>query len=165
MITLTIDDNQVQVNAGVAVYEAAKDAGVYIPTLCYHHSLSPYEGCRLCIVEIENTPGLPPSCTTPATDGIAVRTKTPQLQEFRRGVLELVLTEHPQTYLICDHSNCEPYRASIRKVGVTTGCQFCPQNKQCELQEVAVIDCADGYSKHATSPCPRYRKPGYRLRV
>ena len=108
--------------------------------------MSPYEGCRPCLVEIENISGLPTYFPTPGTDGMVVMTKKPQLQEFRRGVLELILTEHPHACLICDHNNCEPYRASIRKVGVTTGCQFCPKNKQCELQEVAVIDCADGYS-------------------
>ena len=57
-ITLTIDDKQVEAKAGMTVLEAAKEAGIYIPTLCYHPSLSPYEGCRLCIVEIEKMRGL-----------------------------------------------------------------------------------------------------------
>ena len=94
-ITLTIDDQQVEVEPGKTVLEAAQKAGVYVPTLCYHPSLAPFGGCRLCIGEIENMRGFPTSCTTPAGDGMVVRTKTPQLQEFRRGVLELILTEHP----------------------------------------------------------------------
>jgi len=94
-ITLTIDDKQVEAKQGMTVLEAAKEAGIYIPTLCYHPSLSPYGGCRLCVVEIEKMRGFPTSCTTPAGDGMVVKTNTPQLQEFRRGVLELILTEHP----------------------------------------------------------------------
>ncbi|MDD5038446.1 MAG: formate dehydrogenase subunit alpha [Dehalococcoidales bacterium] len=112
-ITLTIDGKQVKARMGMTVLEAAKEAGIYIPTLCYHPSLSPFGGCRLCIVEIEKMRGLPPSCTTPASDGMIVRTNTPQLQQFRRGVFELILTEHPYA------------------------CLTCSANRQCELQRVA----------------------------
>ncbi len=112
-ITLTINDKQVKASEGMTVLEAAKRAGIYIPTLCYHPSLSPYGGCRLCIVEIEKMRGFPTACTTPAGDGMVVRIDTPQLQEFRRGIFELILTEHPHVCLIC------------------------PVNGRCELQEVA----------------------------
>ena len=110
MITLTIDDKQVEVKEEMTVLEAAKEAGIYVPTLCYHPSLSPYGGCRLCVVEIEKMRGLPTSCTTPAGDGMVVRTNTPQLQEFRQGVLELILTEHPHVCLDCwRRERCEPF--------------------------------------------------------
>src|SRR4030067_2580207 len=98
-ITLTIDDKQVEVEKGATVLEAAKEAGIYIPTLCYHPSLAPFGGCRLCLVEIEKMRGFPTSCTTPAGDGMVVHTNTPQLQEFRRGGLELILSEHPHMCL------------------------------------------------------------------
>lgn len=138
MITLTIDGKQVKVNEGVTVYEAAKEAGIYIPTLCYHPYLTPYGACRLCIVEIEKVRGFPTSCTMPASDGMVVQTNTTQLQELRRDILELILSEHPYVCLTCNRKqDCEPHRASWRKVGVTTGCQFCPKNGQCELQRVA----------------------------
>jgi len=137
MITLTIDGKQVNANEGMTVYEAAKEGGIYIPTLCNHPYLTPYGACRLCIVEIENMRGFPTSCTMPASDGMVVRTNTSQLQELRREILELILSEHPYVCLVCDRKrDCEPYRASIRKVGVTTGCQFCPKNGRCELQKV-----------------------------
>jgi len=138
MITLTIDGKAVKAREGMTVYDAAREAGIYIPTICYHPYLTPYGGCRLCIVEIEGMPGSRTSCTTPASDGMAVQTNTPQLQELRRGILELILTEHPYTCLICNRKqDCPPYRTSIRKVGVTTGCQFCTKNRRCELQQVA----------------------------
>ena len=91
-IGLTIDGQEVKANLGMSVLEVAKKAGLYIPTLCYHSSLAPYGGCRLCIVEIEKMRGLPPSCTTPATDGMVVSTNTPEIQELRRGILEFILS-------------------------------------------------------------------------
>ena len=112
-ITLTIDGQEVKARKGMTVLEVAKEAGIYIPTLCYHPDLTPYGACRLCIVEIENMRGFPTSCTTPASDGMVVRTNTPQIQELRRDILELILTEHPNS------------------------CLTCPKNRQCELQEVA----------------------------
>ena len=137
-ITLTIDDKQITVESGVTVLNAAEAAGVYIPTLCYHEYLTPYGGCRVCIVEIEGMRGFPTSCTTPATDGMVVHTNTDQLQELRRGFLELMLAKHPNSCVTCDRRNdCDPYRNSMRKVGMTTGCKFCPNKGQCELQEAA----------------------------
>ncbi len=136
-ITLTIDDKQISVDEGITVLQSAIEAGIYIPTLCYHRYLTPYGGCRICIVEIEGMRGFPTACTTPATDGMVVRTNTPQLQELRRGFLDLMLSKHPSACLACERKGeCDPYRAPIRKVGVTTGCQFCPKNLRCELQEV-----------------------------
>ena len=138
MISLTIDDKQIEAKQGMTVYEAAREAGIYIPTLCYHPALIPYGGCRLCIVEIEAMHSFPTSCTTPASDGMVVETNTPQLQELRRGILELTLSEHPSVCLTCERrEDCEPHRASWRKATVITGCEFCPKNGQCELQKVA----------------------------
>ncbi len=136
-IKLTIDDVAVEVNPGVTVLDAAKAAGIYIPTLCYHPALAPYGGCRLCIVEIEKMRGLPPSCTTPATDGMVVKTKTPQLQEFRRGVMELLLTEHPHLCFTCDRKQrCKPMDTCLRSASVTERCITCAKNQRCELQQV-----------------------------
>jgi formate dehydrogenase alpha subunit len=136
-ITLTIDDKRVEVDAGGTVLEAIQEAGIYIPTLCYHPSLTPYGGCRLCVVEIEKMRGFPTACTTPASDGMVVKTVTPQLQEFRRGVLELILTEHPHICLICDRrERCEPFDICLRNVSVTERCVLCSKNGRCELQKV-----------------------------
>jgi formate dehydrogenase alpha subunit len=138
MITLTIDDKQVEAREGMTVLEAAKEAGIYIPTLCYHPSLTPYGGCRLCVVEIEKMRGFPTSCTTPASEGMVVRTNTPQLQELRRGVLELILCEHPHSCLDCwRRERCDPFDICLRNVSVTERCVLCPKNGQCELQKVA----------------------------
>ncbi len=137
MITVTINDQQVEAKAGVTVLEVAKEAGIYIPTLCYHPSLAPYGGCRLCVVEIEKMRGFPTACTTPATDGMVVKTATPQLREFRRGVLELILTEHPHLCLDCwRKERCDPFDICLRSASLTERCVLCPKNGRCELQEV-----------------------------
>jgi len=136
-ITLTIDGQEVRATEGMTVLEVIKQAGIYIPTLCYHQDLVPYGGCRLCIVEIENMRGLPPSCTTPATDGMVVSTNTQQIQELRKGILELILCEHPHPCLTCwRRERCGPFDICLRNVAVTERCVLCPKNKICELQEV-----------------------------
>jgi len=136
-ITLTINEQEITVKDGMTVLEAAQQAGIYIPTLCYHPDLAPYGACRLCIVEIEKMRGLPTACTTPATEGMIIRTNTPQVQEFRRGVLELMLSEHPHPCLTCwRRDKCGPFDICLRNVDVTQRCVLCPSNKVCELQQV-----------------------------
>ncbi|MFH1031589.1 MAG: FAD-dependent oxidoreductase [Chloroflexota bacterium] len=136
-LNLTIDGKQVAAKPGMTVLEAALEAGIYIPTLCYHPVLKPYGGCRMCVVEIEKMRGLPTSCTTPAADGMIVKTDTPQLQEFRRGVLGLVLSEHPHACLVCwRNERCKPSDICLRNVNITERCVTCPKNRQCELQRV-----------------------------
>ncbi len=137
-LALTIDGQGIKANPGMSVLEAATQAGIYIPTLCYYHSLAPYGGCRLCIVEIENMRGLPPACTTPATDGMVINTGTPEIQELRRGVLEFILSEHPHGCLVCwRRERCGPFDICLRNVVVTERCVTCPKNEHCELQQVA----------------------------
>jgi formate dehydrogenase beta subunit len=137
MITLTIDGKSVTVEKGVTVLRAAQQAGIYIPTLCYHPDLPPYGGCRLCIVEIENMRGLPTACTTPAADGMKVITSSDQLTELRRAFLQLILSEHPNACLTCERrERCGPYDICLRSVAVTERCVNCPANGQCELQQV-----------------------------
>ena len=112
-IDVVIDGKLVKTAKGSTVLEAARSAGIYIPTLCYHPDLSLYGACRLCVVEIDGMRGLPTACNTPAADGMIVRTDTLQLQKFRQGILELILSEGRHVCLVC-HAN-----------------------GQCELQEVA----------------------------
>jgi len=137
-IRLTIDGINTEVAKGTTVLQAAQEAGVYIPTLCYHPNLQPYGGCRLCIVEIAGMRGLPTACTTPVAEGMQVTTNTPQLQELRRSFLQLILTEHPNACLTCHRrQRCRPYDICLRNVDVTERCVSCPNNGQCELQCVA----------------------------
>jgi predicted molibdopterin-dependent oxidoreductase YjgC len=136
-LTMEIDGRPAAFPEGVTVLRAAELNGVPIPSLCSHKDLSPFGGCRLCMVEIEGMPGFPLSCSTPAAEGMKVRTESPALRENRREMLKLILSEHPSSCLICEESAaCRDYQGTIRKAGVTTGCRFCPNDDQCELQDV-----------------------------
>jgi len=136
-ISINIDGKKVKAKAGMTVLQAAKKEGIYIPTLCDHPFLEPSGNCRMCIVKIEGMRGFPTACTTPIIDGMVVKTDTPELKELRRNILKLTLSEHPYTCLVCDkRDKCDDYQGTIRKVGVITGCQYCPQNGKCELQNL-----------------------------
>ncbi|NVM26457.1 MAG: molybdopterin-dependent oxidoreductase, partial [Desulfobacterales bacterium] len=77
-------------------------------------------------------------CTTEVTEGMVVHTDTPEIKQKRRENLRSIVSEHPNVCLACDRKEeCDPFRGSIRKASVITGCEFCPNNLKCELQEVA----------------------------
>ncbi len=109
MINLTIDGNNIEVKEGTTVLEAAEAAGVYVPTLCHHPQLTPYGGCRLCMVEVEGARTLQPSCTLPATDGMVVNTNSDKVLKARKFVLTLLFSERNHFCMYCQVSggDCE----------------------------------------------------------
>jgi len=107
-VTLTIDGVSVSVPAGTSVMAAAMSMGTKIPKLCATDSLEPFGSCRLCLVEIEGRRGTPASCTTPAEEGMIVRTQTDTLHTLRKGVMELYISDHPLDCLTCSaNGDCE----------------------------------------------------------
>jgi formate dehydrogenase major subunit len=107
-VTLEIDGMQVTVAAGTSIMRAAAEGGVNVPKLCATDSLEPFGSCRLCLVEIEGRKGYPASCTTPAENGMKVRTQSTKLQALRKGVMELYISDHPLDCLTCAaNGNCE----------------------------------------------------------
>ena len=109
MIKLTIDGNEIEVQEGTTVLEAAEAAGLYVPTLCHHPQLTPYGGCRLCMVEVEGSRTLQPSCTLPATAGMVVKTNTQKVLDARKFVLTLIFSERNHFCMYCQVSDgdCE----------------------------------------------------------
>jgi predicted molibdopterin-dependent oxidoreductase YjgC len=137
MIGLTVDGHKAQVEDGASVLDAARQAGVYVPTLCDQPDLKPYGGCRLCVVEIEGNPGARPACVTLAQDGMVVHTNTDTVQKLRKDVLEMLLSEHPSACLVCeDRMVCWDHHECTGRAEVTTGCNFCPKGYKCELRNV-----------------------------
>ncbi len=119
MITLTIDGIQVTVPDGTTVLEAAKEAKINIPTLCYLKGINQIGACRICMVEIEGARGLAAACVMPAGDGMIVRTNTPKLRSVRKANLELLLSNHNRECTTCVRSgNCE-LQALSNEYGVT----------------------------------------------
>ncbi len=107
-VTLQIDGFDVTVPKGTSVMRAAVEAGIQVPKLCATDSLEPFGSCRLCLVEVAGRKGYPASCTTPVEPGMQVRTQSPKLQQLRKGVMELYISDHPLDCLTCSaNGNCE----------------------------------------------------------
>lgn len=114
MIQLTINDLPVQVNEGTTILNAARQAGIDIPTLCDHPHLTPYGACRLCVVEIDGFRTLQPACTTPATNNMVVRTDTEKTKAARKFVLSMIFSDRNHFCPYCQVSggDCELQNAA-----------------------------------------------------
>lgn len=113
MIKLYIDGNEVEVEAGATVLDAAVKLGINVPTLCYHKDLAPTASCGVCVVEMEGMPVPKRSCCTPAENGMKINTNSKKLRDMRKELVELILSNHEVT------------------------CPTCVANGKCELQDMA----------------------------
>ena len=135
-ITITIDGVEVKARRDQTVLEAAIEAGIYIPYLCYHPGMKPFAACRMCVVEVENGRGFPASCTLPVAEGMKVRNESSQVHELRRDVMELLIADHPHGCLTCHRVDlCGPQDVCLRHVAVNDRCVTCPKNERCELKD------------------------------
>ncbi len=106
-VTLSINGKKVTVREGTTVLEAAKTAGIYIPTLCHYEGLPPQSECRLCLVELKGA-GLRASCTLPVQEGMDVSTHSKRVLDARIFMLQLLLCSHPGDCKTCEaHGGCE----------------------------------------------------------
>ena len=113
MISLEINGIPVKAPAGMSILNAAKQANVKIPTLCYHPDLKAWAACGICVVRNGNSPKLLRACCTEVAPGMKIITHDPEIVKIRRSVLELILSTHPND------------------------CLQCPRNGNCELQKLA----------------------------
>ena len=104
MPILTIDGKKVEVENGMTILWAARQAGIHIPTLCYYPWFPPQGNCRICLVEIEGVPKLQISCNTPVREGMVVHTNNERVFKARRGIMEFLLIHHPLDCPICDQA-------------------------------------------------------------
>jgi len=102
MPKLTIDGIEVEVPAGATVFQACELAGREVPHFCYHPRLNIAGNCRMCLVEVEKAPKPVASCAMPAADGMVVHTASEKAKRAQKGVLELLLINHPLDCPICD---------------------------------------------------------------
>ncbi len=108
IVSLTIEGRSVSVPEGTTLLEAAKRVGILIPHYCYHPGLPVAGVCRMCLVEVEKAPKLAPSCATTVAEGQVVHVHSEKSLEARKGVLEMLLINHPLDCPICDQSGeCE----------------------------------------------------------
>jgi NADP-reducing hydrogenase subunit HndD len=113
MIEVTINNKKISVPEGITILEAAKSAGLEIPTLCYHIDQSIKANCRVCIVEVEGMKTLPSSCSTAVRPGMVIHTNSAKVLEARRVIIEMILANHD------------------------ADCLKCHRNLSCELQKIA----------------------------
>lgn len=104
MPTLKINGKEVTVPAGTSVFNACKQAGVFVPNYCYHPGLSVAGNCRICQVEIKGQPKPAISCNTPCADAMEVFTDSPKAVKARKGVMEFLLINHPLDCPTCDQA-------------------------------------------------------------
>ena len=135
-LTINIDGTEIKAKPGQMVLQAAMEAGIYIPYLCYYPGTKPFGACRMCVVDVDGRPGAPASCTTPVAPDMVVKTTTPEIVELRRGIMDLLLSEHPHGCLTCHRIElCGPADVCLRHVSVNDRCVTCPKNERCELKD------------------------------
>ena len=135
-ITISIDGQEISTQPGKMVLEAAIDAGIFIPYLCYHSGMKPFAACRMCVVSVEGGRGFPASCTLPVQDGMKVHSESHDVQELRRSVMEMLIAEHPNGCLTCHRVDiCGPTDICLRHVSVNDRCVTCPKNERCEFKD------------------------------
>ncbi|MBP1925802.1 NADPH-dependent glutamate synthase beta subunit-like oxidoreductase/Pyruvate/2-oxoacid:ferredoxin oxidoreductase delta subunit [Sedimentibacter acidaminivorans] len=118
-IRLKIDGYNIEAIEGQNLLQAALDAGIYIPHLCYHPDLTPSGSCKLCAVEVEGQSDIVQSCETIVEEGMVVSTKTEEVNKLRMLSLELMLASHPKDCTSCDkYLNCE-LQALMQYMGVS----------------------------------------------
>ena len=102
MVNLTIDGQKVTAPEGLTILEVARENGIHIPTLCYHPKLQPLGYCRLCLVDIDGAAKPMTACNTPVAEGMVIRTSTPAIEGMRKGIIEMLLSLHPEDCLTCE---------------------------------------------------------------
>lgn len=135
-ITISIDGVEIKTQPGKMVLEAAIDAGIYVPYLCYHPGMKPFAACRMCVVSVEGGRGYPAACTLPVADGMRVRSEANDVIELRRSVMQMLIAEHPNGCLTCHRIDiCGPSDVCLRHVSVNDRCVTCPKNERCEFKD------------------------------
>lgn len=137
MVKVTIDGANLEVQEGSTILQAAREAGVDIPTLCYFADLNDIGACRVCVVEVEGEARLSAACNTVVVEGMEVRTDTDRVREARRCALELLLSQHD------------------------LNCAYCKRNGTCRFQKLLLDagliqwDASGLFMIEAPSPYPR----------
>ena len=120
MITLKIDDKEIKVKKGTTILQAARQANIDIPTLCFLKDINEVGDCRMCIVEIEGRRGFSTSCVQKAEEGMIVHTNTESILDARRVILDLIISNHKVECLTCTRSgNCE-LQELAKKLNITS---------------------------------------------
>ena len=177
MVNIKINDKEYSVPASYTILDAARDANVHIPTLCYLKDINEIGACRMCLVEIKGARALQAACVYPVSEGLEIYTNTPKVRKARKATLELILSNHEKKCLTCIRNrNCELQQLAD-ELGITelryegenekyaldcTSTSLVRDNNKCILcrrcvsacnnQAISVIGCVErGFKTHVTS--------------
>lgn len=120
LVNITIDNQNISVPKGITILEAAKKAGIDIPTLCFLKDINEIGDCRMCVVKVEGRRGFATSCIQKVEEGMVIKTHTPEIIEARHVMLDLIISNHDKDCLTCTRmGNCE-LQALASKFGIQT---------------------------------------------
>lgn len=131
-ISIKINGKSVSAYPGTSVLEAARKTGVEIPTLCHHPLLAPTGYCGVCVVEDLGSGSLITACDTPASPGMDISTDSTRVIEARRRILTLILSDHPETCVICEKGNA----CQLRELSSNLGLAFTSSQRLGHLRGV-----------------------------
>jgi len=145
-IKFTIDGKEILAKPGQTVLQAALDNSINIPHLCYHPALSPFAGCRLCIVEIKGGKAPIASCALPVKEGMEVTAQNERLHQFRKTALDLIISDHPLNCLTCEKNGvCAlqkyAYEFGLEKTSYDGECTTYPNETSNPLIEMSYKTC------------------------
>ena len=150
MMTLTIDGQRVEAKQGDTILQAARRAGLYIPTMCYLSKVKPIASCRLCVVEVEGAEGMILSCQQPAMDGMVVRTNSPEIFSHRQNIMKLYDVNHPLECGVCDKSGACDLQNKNVEFGIDSQ-EFSARDKKRDLRKWQFI----GYDESLCILCEK----------
>ena len=172
---LEIDGKKVAARPGMTILEAAREAGIKIPTLCHHEALEPFGGCRLCTVELDlgEWSRMVVSCVYPAAEGLVVRTRSEKIDRIRKTIIELLLAHAPDAFELLDLAKeygadrdrfekvssfcvhcglCVRYCAEVKQKHAVGFIDRGPNKEICFVPEIAATECWD--CKECFPLCP-----------
>ncbi|NTV91510.1 MAG: 4Fe-4S binding protein, partial [Clostridiales bacterium] len=114
-VNIVLNGRQLSVKKDITILQAAKQQGIYLPTLCNHPDQRVKANCRVCVVEVEGNRNLVASCSTPVAEGMKIRTNSQKVKDTVRTILELIFADHPQECLTCiRNGDCELRRIAAK---------------------------------------------------
>ena len=134
-VNIKINGMSLSVPKGSTILEAAKAAGISIPTLCFLKDINEIGACRMCVVEVKGARSLVASCVYPVSEGLEVLTNTPRIQKSRRTTLELILSNHNRTCLSCSRSGSCELQKLCTDYGIEDDSRFDGENPKFEKDE------------------------------
>lgn len=163
-IKVTVDNITVTVPEGTTLLDAARIAGIDIPTLCYLREINEIGACRLCVCEVEGARALVAACVFPCFDGMVAHTNTEKIKDYRRKTLQLILSDHDQNCLACKRStNCE-LQTLCKRYGIDNSDYFKGKRNEFTIDDLSASIVRDNNKcilcRRCVAACEKFQSVG-----